>query len=139
MATTRHDIEILPPERRARGGHRTASDRRARIARLDKLADLLDTAFTVPGTGIRFGVDSLIGLIPGIGDVATSALGLWIVYEGHQLGAHKHVVARMLGNVAVDATVGAVPLAGDAFDVIWKANRRNLRILREHLARRGLD
>lgn len=138
MATTRHEIEILPPETRTRG-ERGHSARRARIARLDALADLLDTAFTVPGTRIRFGVDALIGLVPGIGDLASSALGLWIVYEGHQLGAHKHVVARMLGNVAVDGVVGSVPLLGDAFDVVWKANRRNIRILREHLARRGLD
>ena len=111
---------------------------RERIARLDALADLLDVAFVVPGTQIRFGLDGLIGLVPGIGDAVTSAVSLWIVYEAHQLGARPHVIARMLGNVALDGVIGAVPLVGDAFDVAWRANRRNVRILREHLARRGL-
>ena len=128
MSRTRARAEILGP-----------SSRRERIARLDALADLLDTAFLIPGTNIRFGLDALIGLMPGIGDVISSALSMWIVYEAHQLGARPHVIARMLGNVALDGVVGAVPLLGDAFDVAWRANRRNLRILREHLARRGLD
>lgn len=126
--TSRARVEILGP-----------SSRRERIARLDALADLLDTAFLIPGTNIRFGLDALIGLVPGIGDAISSALSLWIVHEAHQLGARPHVIVRMLGNVALDGVVGAVPLLGDAFDVAWRANRRNLRILREHLARRGLD
>jgi hypothetical protein len=130
MATVRERIEIIAPGARSR---------RERIARLDALANLLDTAFVVPGTGIRFGVDSIIGLVPGIGDAVTTAISLWIVHEAYQLGAHKHVIARMLGNVALDGVIGAVPLVGDAFDVAWRANRRNVRILREHLARRGLD
>jgi hypothetical protein len=130
MTTARERIEIIAPGARSR---------RERIARLDALANLLDTAFVVPGTGIRFGVDSIIGLVPGIGDAVTTAISLWIVHEAHQLGAHKHVIARMLGNVALDGVIGAVPLVGDAFDVAWRANRRNVRILREHLARRGLD
>jgi hypothetical protein len=128
MSRTRPRVEILGP-----------SSRRERIARLDALADLLDTAFLIPGTNIRFGLDALIGLMPGIGDAISSALSLWIVHEAYQLGARPHVIARMLGNVALDGVVGAVPLLGDAFDVAWRANRRNLRILREHLARRGLD
>ena len=106
-----------------------------RVARLDKLATLLDTAFVIPGTRFRFGVDGLIGLVPGLGDTITTALSLWIVYEAHQLGAPKHVLARMLGNVAIDGFVGAVPIAGDVFDVLWRGNRRNLRLLREHLDR----
>ena len=111
--------------------------RAERIARLDKLATLLDTAFVIPGTRFRFGVDGLIGLVPGFGDTVTTALALWIVYEAHQLGAPKHVIARMLGNVALDGMVGAVPLAGDLFDILWRANRRNMRILREWLDREG--
>ena len=109
--------------------------RAERIARLDRLTTLLDTAFVIPGTRFRFGVDGLIGLVPGIGDAVTTALSLWIVYEAHRIGAPKHVIARMLGNVAIDGFVGAVPLAGDVFDVLWRANRRNMRILREHLDR----
>jgi hypothetical protein len=109
--------------------------RAERIARLEALANLLDTAFVIPGTNFRFGLDGLIGLVPGIGDTITTAVSLWIVYEAHQLGAPAHLIARMLGNVALDGLVGAVPIAGDAFDVLWRANRRNMRMLREFLDR----
>jgi len=95
--------------------------RGARIARIDALATLLDTALVIPGTGVRFGLDALIGLFPVVGDIITTALSLFIVH------------ARMLGNVAVDGVFGAVPLVGDAFDVLWRANRRNVRLLREWL------
>ena len=109
--------------------------RAERIARLDALANLLDTAFVVPGTNIRFGFDAMIGLVPGIGDAITTAISLYIVHEARQLGAPAHLILRMLANVAVDGFVGAVPLVGDAFDVLWRANRRNVRLLREWLAR----
>jgi uncharacterized protein DUF4112 len=105
--------------------------RGARIARMDALATLLDTALVIPGTGVRFGLDVLIGLVPVVGDIITTALSLFIVHEAYQLGAPGHVMARMLGNVALD--VGAVPLVGDAFDVLWRANRRNVLLLREWL------
>jgi hypothetical protein len=110
---------------------------RARIARMDALATLLDSALVIPGTGIRFGLDALIGLVPGIGDAVTTAMSLFIVHEAYQLGAPGHVIARMLCNVALDGMIGAVPLAGDAFDVIWRSNRRNMRLLREWLEREG--
>ena len=100
-------------------------------------AALLDTRFVIPFTKFRFGADSLIGVAPGLGDVVTTALSLYIVYEAHKLGAPKHLIARMLGNVALDGVIGAVPVAGDVFDVLWRANRRNVRILREHLDRAG--
>jgi len=109
--------------------------RAERIARMDALARLLDTAFVVPGTRIRFGMDGLIGLVPGIGDAVTTVLSLWIVYEAHQLGAPRHMLVRMLGNVALDGVVGSVPVAGDVFDVMWKANRRNVRLLLDWLQR----
>lgn len=112
--------------------------RAERIARLDTLARLLDTAFVIPGTRFRFGMDGLIGLVPGIGDAVTTALSLWIVYEAHQLGAPKHMLVRMLGNVALDGVVGSVPLAGDVFDVMWKANRRNVSLLLNWLERSEL-
>jgi hypothetical protein len=109
--------------------------RRERVARMDALATLLDTAVVLPGTNIRFGLDALIGLVPGIGDTITTAMSLWIVHEAHQLGAPGHVIVRMLGNVALDSVVGAVPLIGDAFDVMWRSNRRNMRLLQEWLDR----
>ena len=111
--------------------------RAERIARLDKLATLLDVAFRIPFTKIRFGVDGLIGLAPGLGDIVTTGLSLWIVHEAYQLGVPRPVLLRMLGNVAIDGMIGAVPVAGDVFDVLWRANRRNVRILREHFERDG--
>jgi hypothetical protein len=109
-----------------------SQSRRERIERLDRLATLLDTAFVVPGTNIRFGADALVGLVPGAGDAVTTALAAWIVYEAHQLGASRRVLIRMAGNVAIDGLLGAVPVFGDIFDVAFRANRRNVRILREH-------
>ncbi len=114
-----------------------SATRAERIARIDRLATLLDTRFAIPFTKFRFGADSLIGLAPGVGDAVTTALALYIVYEAHRLGAPKTVLARMLGNVAIDGMVGIVPVAGDVFDVMFRANRRNVRILREHLERAG--
>ena len=111
--------------------------RAERVKRLESIATVMDTAFVVPGTGIRFGFDGLIGLVPGIGDAVTTALSLYIVHEAWQLGAPKHLIGRMLANVALDGAIGAVPVAGDVFDVMWRANKRNVRILREWLDREG--
>lgn len=105
--------------------------REQRFARIDALSKLLDVAFVLPGTNIRYGIDGLIGLIPVVGDLLTTAVSLWIVREARALGAPKYVVARMLGNVAVDGVVGLVPFAGDAFDVMFRANVRNMRILKK--------
>ena len=104
--------------------------REQRLARLDALAKLLDVAFILPGTNIRYGIDGLIGLIPVVGDIITTAISLWLVREARALGAPWHLTARMLGNVALDGVVGMVPLAGDAFDVMFRANVRNMRLLR---------
>jgi uncharacterized protein DUF4112 len=104
--------------------------REQRLARLDAVARLLDVAFILPGTNIRYGVDGVIGLIPVVGDLIATAFSLWLVREARTLGAPWHVTARMLGNVAVQGVVGAVPVAGDAFDVLFRANMRNARILR---------
>src|SRR6185503_4238196 len=109
--------------------------RAERIARIEWLSSLLDTAILVPGTNIRFGLDALIGLVPGIGDVITTLLSLYIVREARALGAPRLLIARMLANVALDGVVGAVPVAGDLFDVAFRANRRNVALLRAHLDR----
>ena len=108
-----------------------ALSREQRFARLDALSKLLDVAFVLPGTNIRYGIDGLVGLIPVFGDLLTTAISLWIVREARSLGAPKHVVARMLGNVAVDGVVGLVPFVGDAFDVMFRANIRNMRLLKK--------
>lgn len=109
--------------------------REQRLARLEAIARLLDIAFVLPGTNIRYGIDGLIGLIPVIGDIITSAISLWLVREARALGAPWHLTARMLGNVALDGVVGMVPFAGDAFDVMFRANMRNVRLLRRWLDR----
>jgi Domain of unknown function (DUF4112) len=101
-----------------------------RLARLEALAKLLDIAFILPGTKIRYGIDGILRLIPVIGDLIASALSLWLVREARALGAPWHVTARMLANVALEGTVGLVPIAGDAFDVMFRANIRNMRLLR---------
>jgi hypothetical protein len=104
--------------------------REQRLARLEAIAKLLDVAFILPGTNIRYGIDGLIGLIPVVGDIITTAISLWLVREARALGAPWHITARMLANVAVDGVVGMVPLAGDAFDVMFRANVRNVRLLK---------
>jgi uncharacterized protein DUF4112 len=109
--------------------------REQRMARLEAVARLLDVAFILPGTKIRYGIDGLIGLIPVVGDVIATALSLWLVREARALGAPWHVTARMLGNVAVQGVIGAVPVAGDAFDVLYRAKMRNARLLRRWLER----
>jgi len=109
--------------------------REQRLARLDALARLLDVAFVVPGTNIRYGIDGLLNLIPVVGDIITTAISLWLVREARALGAPWHVTARMLGNVALDGVVGLVPVAGDAFDVLFRANIRNVRLLRRWMDR----
>jgi hypothetical protein len=116
-------------------GHSSANpfanlSREQRLARLDAVARLLDVAFVLPGTNIRYGIDGIIRLVPVVGDLIASAFSLWLVREARALGAPWHVTARMLGNVAVQGVVGAVPVAGDAFDVLFRANMRNVRMLR---------
>jgi Domain of unknown function (DUF4112) len=112
--------------------------RSASLARLDALARLFDTAFLVPGTNVRFGVEAIMRLVPGIGDAAASALSCYLLYEAHRLGVPSRVFARMLLNVAIEGVVGAVPVVGDAFDVGFRANRRNVRILRDYFQGAGL-
>ncbi|WP_348675874.1 DUF4112 domain-containing protein [uncultured Abyssibacter sp.] len=99
---------------------------------LDRYVWLLDDCIRIPGTRIRTGVDGLAGLIPGIGDIATAVVALGLVARYWQLGAPKRLVARMLLNVGIDALVGLIPVLGDAFDVVWKANRRNIDLMRRH-------
>jgi Domain of unknown function (DUF4112) len=109
--------------------------REQRLKRLEAVATLLDIAFILPGTKIRYGVDGIIGLIPVVGDIIATALSLWVVREARALGAPWHLTARMLGNVAIQGVVGTVPVAGDAFDVLFRANMRNARLLRRWLER----
>jgi len=116
----------------------TEASRGELLNRLDKLSRLFDTAFILPGTNIRFGIEAVMRLIPGIGDAAASALSCWLLYEAHRLKVPTAVFSRMVINVAIEGIVGAVPLLGDVFDVGFRANRRNVKILREYFEREGL-
>jgi hypothetical protein len=105
------------------------------LARARALARLLDSAVRVPGTGIRFGADAVIGLIPGLGDIGGAALAGYLVILAQRLGVPRAVVLRMLANVAVDTLGGTVPLIGDLFDVAFKSNMRNVALLERALER----
>ena len=105
-----------------------------RLARARLLATALDSAVGIPGTNFRFGLDPIIGLIPGLGDLAGAALSGYIVLVGIQLGASRSVVMRMLANVAIDTVVGAVPVFGDLFDAGWKSNNMNVALIERHVA-----
>lgn len=120
-------VEILPP---------VPADAAASLAELDRVARLLDSRWRIPGTGIRFGVDALAGLVPGAGDLASALVAAWIIYHGHRHGASRTVLARMAGNVALDTVIGSVPLLGSVFDLFYKANNRNMRLLRRHLEKK---
>lgn len=108
----------------------------ALLARIDGLARLMDSHFRIPGTNIRFGLDPVIDLIPGVGDLAGVAISGYLIWEARRLGAPKSLMARMAGNVAMDFILGAVPLAGTIADVFWRANDRNIRLLRGYLQQR---
>ena len=131
-------IEIEPPGTYKAYSQHDARTRRAALDRIDLLARIFDTAFVLPGTNVRFGIEAVMRLVPGIGDAAASALSCYLLYEAHRLEVPSHVFARLVGNVAIEGIVGAIPLLGDLFDVGFRANRRNVAILREHFAREGL-
>lgn len=110
----------------------TGASDESRLRRLDRLARLLDTAIPIPGTRFRIGLDGLLGFIPGVGDTLGAVFSTYIIFEAARLGFPKSVLLRMVGNVAVETLVGTVPILGDIFDIAWKANVRNLALLRAH-------
>jgi hypothetical protein len=105
------------------------------VERARMLTRLLDDAVRIPGTDFRIGLDPVIGLVPGAGDLVTGAMSAYLLVVARRAGASNAVLLRMLANLGIDALVGAVPLLGDLFDAGYKANRRNMRIIEEHLAR----
>lgn len=109
------------------------------IAGLETLARVLDDVFRVPGTRIRFGLDGVIGLIPGVGDAVTGALAAYLAFRAWGLGLPPGVILRMGANVGLDFAVGSIPVAGDLFDFGFKANRRNINLLKRELAKRAPD
>jgi hypothetical protein len=130
---------------RARPGAENASARpddarrRAARERLILLTRLLDSAIYVPALRTRVGLDALLGLVPVVGDLVSGALGLYLVLEARQLGASRWLQARMIGNLLMDTAVGAVPVAGDLFDIYFKAHVRNLKLLQASLGEPYID
>lgn len=109
-----------------------SSPQQQRLAALRKVAQLLDSALVVPGTSFRIGLDPILGLIPGLGDLVSPLYTLAILWQARDLRLPRVVQLRMIANVAIDALVGAVPLVGDLFDFAWKANVKNLALLERH-------
>lgn len=121
--------EIIRP-----GGSLRRQDSALSDEQLDTLARLLDDAFAIPGTNWRFGLDAIVGLIPGIGDLITSIFSFLIVFAAWQRGLPRVTIARMVANIAVDTLVGAMPIVGDLFDAAWKSNKKNVALLKRAAA-----
>ncbi len=113
------------------------SERQHELARLSRLASLLDSRFRVPGTNFRVGLDGLIGLIPGIGDTLAALPSAYLVVRGYQLGARRRTIGRMALNTGVDFAIGSIPVVGDLFDLGFKGNVRNIDLLRTDLGETG--
>lgn len=111
----------------------TLEERNAALDRLERFADLMDSAFRIPGTDTSVGIEALVGLVPGIGDAAGAVVACYVPFEAIRLGAPWTLVLKMFVNILVDAVGGSIPVIGDLFDVVWKANKRNVRLLEEYL------
>jgi hypothetical protein len=121
--TARRMVEDLP----------LGSDALSVRRRIEALEKLLENSFTVPVINRPIGLDAIVGLVPGIGDAVTAAMGLYLVWEARNLGMPKWKLWRMAGNVGIDTLLGAVPVAGDLFDFLYRSNTRNIKIIKRHL------
>jgi hypothetical protein len=111
----------------------TDDDQKALARDLERLARWMDSVFRIPGVGLRFGLDAILGLLPGAGDVAASIVSIYIFSAANRYGVPRVTIARMALNIAIDLIVGAFPVVGDLFDAYWKSNQRNVDLLRRHI------
>ena len=125
--------EVLPPGATFQPSRITSGGRFFSNENLDILAHLLDDCFRIPGTQIHFGLDGIVGLIPAIGDVLAGLASCILIFAAWVRGVPYVTLARMAVNLALDVVVGAIPFLGDAFDIAWKANRRNYKLLIRHI------
>lgn len=109
------------------------AQRLATLNRIRKLSRLMDTAIGIPGTRFRIGIDPILGLIPGAGDLVSTAFSAYIIYLAARFNIPREFLAKMIFNVGLEAVVGTIPLVGDLFDAYYKSNIRNLAILEQHL------
>jgi hypothetical protein len=133
----------------ARASHSKAHPNDERIAalkrrdatqrRLRHIAKLLDSQIRVPGIGVRIGADAILGLVPGIGDAVSGLIGAYLIYEAHRLGVPRSALLRMIANLAVDTAIGTIPVAGDIWDFLFRANDRNMQILARHTGSLPID
>ena len=109
------------------------ADTNTRLTHLRQLSNVLDTAIRIPGTSIRFGLDGLLGLVPGVGDVTTGLASVFVILTAARMGVPATVLGRMIMNVAIDSAVGVIPVLGDVFDIAWKANTRNVALTEQYM------
>lgn len=114
---------------------RMVDDREDTLQHLERIADMLDSRWRIPGTSWRFGLDAVASVVPVAGSLSTALISAYMIKRAHELGAPKRLMAQMVGNIAFDAVVGSVPVVGPVFDLAVKANRRNVRLLRRHFDR----
>ena len=107
--------------------------------RLQRIARLMDSQVRVPVIGLRIGADAILGLVPGVGDLLSGAIGAYLIYEAQRLGIPRAAIARMIANIAVDTAIGAIPVAGDIWDFFFRANDRNMQILARHIGGLPID
>jgi hypothetical protein len=120
-------VTRLPPRSGGRG-------RESDLAEMEVIAWLLDSSIAIPGTGRRIGVDAIVGFIPGLGDLLSGGLGIFVVIRGAMLGLPRVVLVRMLANVGIDFVIGAIPVIGDIFDLWFKSNQRNVSLAKRYIA-----
>ena len=104
-----------------------------KLLRLKRLSHNLDEAFTIPGTERKIGIDPIIGLIPGVGDLIGGALSIYIMHAGIRMGMPRSVIIRMFGNIALEFIIGCIPIIGDLFDAMWKSNQRNVKLIEDSI------
>jgi hypothetical protein len=120
------------------GIHRISPGAEESVTRLEALARLMDGSFVIPGTNFRLGLDAVIGLVPVAGDVISGIISSYLIWEARRLGAPRWLIARMMANTFIDTTLGAIPVVGDAFDILFRGNMKNMALLRRHMDKRGL-
>ena len=105
----------------------------AKVSKLRRISKVLDNAITIPGTKFSFGLDPILGLLPGGGDTITGGISAYIVVEAARMGIPREILGQMVGNILIDSFAGTIPVIGDLFDVGWKSNAKNIELLEKHL------
>ncbi|MGE0765448.1 MAG: DUF4112 domain-containing protein [Hyphomicrobiaceae bacterium] len=138
LAVIDRQVPWQSPRRQAERMPLGMAEADAAYARVEALARVMDSMVALPGTNIRLGVDAVLGLIPVVGDVISHVISSYIIWEARRLGVSRWTMTRMIGNSVTDFAIGIVPLVGDAFDVAFRANMRNLALLKAEMERKGL-